>query len=338
MNAVATSSTLSIVAHVRRLSRSGAELYVRIDNSDVLRLGLFHGQAAELDLGRICIAGIIKTTGGSPWLAPPPGGSNAAITTSLRGAGFEHGMNCPATVRLSGPKPESMPIARPAPLRAVAHGSHRAALGPDLRIDSKDAVKRVRDYNADFYRGCRNTDLDRGAYERFRDGLSQDLDNLVDQLTFVADRYGGVQQRFLLHDIRTEAALVAAKLSPVLDKWNRIVREARPLIEEIPSDGTIDFLFLPFNCTKQWGVWVSKTLNFSRPDVFPILDSNAKKPLGLTNLGSRSRDYHTFCSRIRQVLLANPESLAAARMEDKGRSPTDVKLLDKILYQLGLDM
>jgi hypothetical protein len=109
---------------------------------------------------------------------------------------------------------------------------------------------------------------------------------------------------------------------------------AKPLIEEVPSEANLAFLFSPFNCTSQWAVWASKTLHFLRPDAFSILDSKAKKALRL-NLGTSSRDYHTFCSQIRRVLLANAASLAAARIEDKAQSPTDIKLLDKILYQLG---
>jgi hypothetical protein len=36
--------------------------------------------------------------------------------------------------------------------------------------------------------------------------------------------------------------------------------------------------------------------------------------------------------------VANSEALAAARVEDAKKSATDLKLLDKILFQLGLRM
>jgi hypothetical protein len=94
---------LSLVAYIRRLSKARSALYIRIGNSDISRLGLRHGQAIEIDLGRVRIAGIVKTSGGSPWLAPAAGSSNAAITTALRNARFEHGMDVSATARsLSG--------------------------------------------------------------------------------------------------------------------------------------------------------------------------------------------------------------------------------------------
>jgi hypothetical protein len=88
-----------LVAHLRRLSSAGSTLYIRIGNSDVSRLGLRHGEEIEIDLGRVRIDGILKTSGGSPWLAPSSRGSNAAITMALRGAGLEHGMDVPANAR-----------------------------------------------------------------------------------------------------------------------------------------------------------------------------------------------------------------------------------------------
>ena len=326
--------TLSIVAHVRRLSKTGTELYIRIDVADIARLASAHGRALELDLGNCCFAGIIKTSGASPWLAPPAGGSNARITATLRGAGFEHGMDRPATLRLLGSRLLPTIVDPSMRANAVVKKSQHPSLGSDLKVDPGEAVRSVREYNADFYKGCRNIQLDREGYDLFRNGLSADLGRLIDQLTFVGDRYGAAQQRFMPHPIRIEAASIATKLIRVLDDWNRIVMRAKPLIEEVPSEASLAFLFSPFDCASLWAVWASKTLHFLQPDAFPILDSKAKKALGL-NLGTSSRDYHTFCSQIRRVLLANGASLAAARIEDKAQSPTDVKLLDKILYQLG---
>jgi hypothetical protein len=40
----------------------------------------------------------------------------------------------------------------------------------------------------------------------------------------------------------------------------------------------------------------------------------------------------------REVLLANCDALSAARVQDARESPSDVKLLDKILFQFGLRM
>ncbi len=76
-------------------------------------------------------------------------------------------------------------------------------------------------------------------------------------------------------------------------------------------------------------------LPFQRPDAFPILDSRAKKALGIGNLGSSPRDFHRFCAAFRDALLMNRAALDAACAVDGGTSPSDLKLLDKLLYQLG---
>lgn len=205
-----------------------------------------------------------------------------------------------------------------------------------LRINPRDAANLVREYNRSYYRGRSNTALDREAYLLFKDGPSRDVARLVTQIAFVGKEYGGAQERF--GSIREEAELIATNLRPVLDGWTKILEEAKPLSQHVPDQEALDFLFAPFVGNKQWPVWASKTLHFLRPDAFPILDSNAKKPLGLKNLLNSSRGYRQFSSGFRDVLVANPEALAAARDADAGESPTTVKLLDKILFEMGRRM
>ncbi len=204
-----------------------------------------------------------------------------------------------------------------------------------IRFDLARVVGAVRDYNADSYRGRLNVDIDRAGYELFRDGVPSDEDALVELVRFVGEDYGGAQRRFLPHDYGEEAKLIVRRLLPVLDRWRSTVETARPLTECVPEKRMLVELLEPFEGTKKWPVWASKTLHFFRPDVFPILDSRAKIALGIRNLGSSPRDYHRFCEAFRRVLIDNDEALAAAREVDGGASPSDLKLLDKILYQLG---
>jgi hypothetical protein len=215
---------------------------------------------------------------------------------------------------------------------------HSIVRGPDseLSIRPNDAVQCIAEYNRSSYRGMSNTALDQKAYRLFRDGISSDPGRLVAQIAFVGEEYGGAQERF--GSIRKEAEIIASNLRPILDKWQKFVMEAKPLSHEVPNQETLDFIFLPFVGTKHWPVWASKTLHFIRPDVFPILDSNAKKTLGLQHLVNSSRNYQYSCSVFRQAFLENSESLAAARSADRGESPTDLKLLDKVLFQLGVRM
>jgi len=213
----------------------------------------------------------------------------------------------------------------------MSNTSHQSGC---LQLDSETAICAVRLYNAGRYRGRPNIVLDRMAYDLFRNGLPNDEINLIEMLRFVGEDYGGAQRRFLPHDYRDEAALIVAKLLPVLNQWRATVAGAQPLLVNLANVNTLSSLLAPFVCTKRWAVWATKTLHFLRPDAFPILDSRARKSLGLKEGGS-PRHYYRFCSSFQRALLQNMEALDAARAVDNGTSPTDLKLLDKVLFQLG---
>src|SRR5437016_9236229 len=151
-------------------------------------------------------------------------------------------MDVSATIRSRDSGPESSKPVNVAPARVVTRVLDRSQ-GPWvlLRIDAKDAVQHVRDYNAGLYRGRRNVDLDREAYDKFRNGLSNNLEELTDQIAFVGKQYGGVQERFLPRDIPTEAALIASNLHGALGQWVKVAENAKPLIAEVPDTSTLAF-------------------------------------------------------------------------------------------------
>lgn len=209
------------------------------------------------------------------------------------------------------------------------------ALQSTLRLDPAVAVRAVAEYNAGSYRGRTNIELDRIAYDRFRDGIPEETDALIDLVRFVGEDFGGAQRRFLPHGYREEAALIVQNLRPLLGPWRSAIGAARPLREVVPTEATFGLLLAPFVGTKRWPVWASKTLHFVRPDAFPILDSRAKIALGMRSLGSSPSEYRRFCMVLLEVLAENREAIDAARRVDGGTSPSDLKLLDKILYQLG---
>jgi hypothetical protein len=203
-------------------------------------------------------------------------------------------------------------------------------------IDPRLAVRAVLDYNSGTYRGKRNLDVDREAYARFAGGVPTSEGELVDLIAFVGDDYGGAQRRFLPHGYRDEAALIVNNLRPTINAWRQILDSVGPLGVGSPSEGVLAGLLTPFIGTKRWPVWASKTLHFFRPKSFPILDSRAKKGLGVPNLGSTPKDYARFAAVFHSTLVENQEAMEAARRADEGASPSDVKLLDKILYQVGI--
>lgn len=124
----------SFTAHIRRLSAAGSVLYIRIANSDISRLGLRHGQAIEIDLGRVRVTGTVKTSGGSPWLAPSHGSSNASITSALRGASLAHGMDLPAIMRSLGTNPTSDGFADAGSQSSITTRSPRVQLPPSVSV------------------------------------------------------------------------------------------------------------------------------------------------------------------------------------------------------------
>ena len=205
-----------------------------------------------------------------------------------------------------------------------------------LTIDTEDAAAAIRTYNRGMYGRWMNVAVDRRAYERFASGLPSSESDLIDCIRFVGEDYGGAQRRFLPHDHRSEAKLIVARLLPQIDDWMLFVNGAKPLLEEVPDEIVLGFLMRPFEGSKRWPVWASKTLHFIRPDVYPIIDSKAKVTMGLPNLGGSPKDYQRWCVAVRETVFANPLAMNAARLADDGQSPSELKLLDKILYQMAL--
>jgi hypothetical protein len=204
-----------------------------------------------------------------------------------------------------------------------------------MHLDPAAAMRAVHAYNSDSYRGRPNLVVDREAYDRFRGGLPEDDAALIDSIRFVGEDYGGAQRRFLPHGYCEEAALIVNHLRPIRTRWNSALRSAAPISTSAPDEALLSCLLAPFFGTKKWPVWATKTLHFLRPDAYPVLDSRAKAALGMRSLGSTPRDYRRFCITFRETLLNNEAALEAARNVDGGTSPSDLKLLDKILYQLG---
>ena len=89
-----------ITVHIRRLAATAdADLYVRLENRDVERLGVPDRQLVSLILADgPTISGTLRSSGGSSWIAPAPGSSNATVSALLRAAGLEHGSDVKATV------------------------------------------------------------------------------------------------------------------------------------------------------------------------------------------------------------------------------------------------
>lgn len=327
-----------LIAHVRRLASDGVLLYVRVGAADVHRIGLRGGESIAMDVGgRVTVTGVIKASGSTPWLAPGAGSSNASITELLRGAGFEHGDDVPASLRILDVVPARSETGE-TDTRMLARRAPKASEGSEvarLLIDPSVAERAVVAYNLGTYRGRPNVEVDREAYERFRNGLPEGRDELLDAIYFVGNDFGGAQARFTPHGVRAEAELLVGGILPRVYDLNAALKAASALEVELPDQNLIIELFSQFEGAKHWGVWASKTAHFVRPDSFPILDSRAKKALGVPALSGTPREYGRFCALFRQAMLDNADALTAAKLRDHGESPSDIKVFDKVLYEIG---
>jgi hypothetical protein len=114
-----------------------------------------------------------------------------------------------------------------------------------MHIDPETARRAVNSYNSGVYRGRSNIEIDRDAFQRFRNGLPDDEEELVELVRFVGDDYGGAQVRFLPHGYREEAALIVKNLLPALDRWRETLAAARPLRDGVPVHSTLALLAVP---------------------------------------------------------------------------------------------
>lgn len=206
-----------------------------------------------------------------------------------------------------------------------------------ISIASPLATRAVRMYNSGTYRGRRNVELDRDGYSMCANGFPANREGVVAFLTFVGREYGGAQRRFLPHDWDQESGQLADNVLRDFDRWVDVASSQADLIVAAPTRKAIAVLLDPFRGTKRWPAWASKVLHFAWPRVYPVLDSRARLAVGAKYLSPHDRDYHEFCLLIRSVLLANPVAIQAAREVDGRNSPSDIKLLDKILYQVGVE-
>jgi len=203
-------------------------------------------------------------------------------------------------------------------------------------LDPAACRTRILEYNSERYRGFgTNVEIDSRGYAVFSSGISRDRNQLIQQVLFVGEVYGGAQARFLPGGYKAESERITGKLMIDLEGYWSLLAASRPLVETIPLEQSLERLLSPFDATKRWFVWGTKFLQFLRPDTFPIVDSRVTKVLGLDEGGSMGRRYHRAMRVIREVVNRNFDLLEELRIWDERRCPSVLKVLDKVLYVQG---
>ena len=165
-------------------------------------------------------------------------------------------------------------------------------LGANLVLDPAACRTRILEYNSERYRGFgTNVEIDAQGYTLFSSGISHDRHQLIQQVLFVGEVYGGAQARFLPYGYKTESERITDKLMIDLEGYRSLLAGSRALLETIPSEQSLERLLSPFDTTKQWFVWGTKFLQFLRPDIFPVVDSRVTTLLGLVQSGSMKTVY-----------------------------------------------
>ena len=203
-------------------------------------------------------------------------------------------------------------------------------------MDPAACRTRILEYNSERYRGFgTNVEIDAQGYALFSSGISHDQYQLIQQILFVGEVYGGAQARFLPDGYKAESERITDKLMVDLKGYSSLLAGSRALIETIPSEQSLERLLSPFDTTKRWFVWGTKFLQFLCPDTFPVVDSRVTTLLGLDQSGSMGRRYHRAMRVIREVVNRNLDLLEELRSWDQERCPSVLKVLDKVLYAQG---
>lgn len=155
-------------------------------------------------------------------------------------------------------------------------------------------------------------------------------------MVFFSGRYyGGMHGSSSTLD--TECRSIIANLDQKGYLIGKILTKMKVFDQCPPQSGEIQDLFSIFKTHKFWLVWASKFFHLIRPDVFPILDSNAEKALGLS-WGVRSNElqrYTTFLEQFGHLYAQTRYSLTQILDHDRDPAPSRIKILDKVLYEIG---
>lgn len=206
-----------------------------------------------------------------------------------------------------------------------------------VQLTLESAVRAVREYNRGIYAkvGRPNIDIDREADQLFANGLGATAAEVEEQLRFTGKMYGGVAgfQRAL--EIAPD---IGVEIHRCREHLGGLATSARSLVECISNSHTLRPLYDVFVrecCGKRnWQVWCSKFWHLVNPHAFPIEDRFARDTLGTSKVNS-FRTYVVYLTRFHEFTASRASWLPALRHSDEAGSRSDLKLWDKVFYEVG---
>ena len=206
-----------------------------------------------------------------------------------------------------------------------------------LNLDAAAIRRLLIAYNAGYYAPAKksNVEADADAYRLFAGGLARDLPGLVRQLVFLGKDFGGAK----VIQFERVSRVIAERI--LADRGYHDHLATQPSMEHagLPTAAVqralAPFVGLPADVGRKrnFAVWASKVLHFSRLEAFPVLDRFAVAALGVR----ASIAYPAFVAGYRQPFLDALGDLRAAADVDP-HSPTLLRRFDKVLYQGGLEL
>ncbi len=217
-------------------------------------------------------------------------------------------------------------------------------------ISSADAEQAIRDYNEGIYSrtGKRNVDIDAEGRDIFNNGIGTTKEEIRRQIYWIKRDYGGVVGEVPQEDYTHLVDVIYGNL-PSYKKALYMYMD----INDLLVNKVWNILFDPFQSkkvvSKKYLVWSTKFLHFLNPETFPILDWNAARFYGLIRIrnnahvskyGKKSlnkEDYILCVSVIREILSGGLNWFDYNKLcrVDGRHYQSDIKLIDKIAYQLG---
>lgn len=205
-----------------------------------------------------------------------------------------------------------------------------------------DALDAIRRYNRGVYgkSGKTNLDIDREGKSLFQNGLEGNKEGLERQIRWVGKDYGGTAHTIASKELPSRIA------DTILEDWDAYRSKMlgqHPLIEGTMSEALIRVLYQPFTqrletdkrSLKNWMTWATKVWHFVNPEAFQIMDSRAKRFYRISTSKDPVDSYLELGEKTRELLLKREAWLADMRAVDQGEAWSDLKLWDKVAYELG---
>ena len=208
-------------------------------------------------------------------------------------------------------------------------------------LSLQQALSAIRSYNKGTYgRSDRlNIDIDNEGKVLFKSGLSSNRERLTQQIAWVGKDYGGSAHTIARSVLPSK---IADTILENFTSYTSLINKQQPLHVAIPSTTDIQVLYHPFKQRVQtkkrtlenWMVWATKVWHFINPEAFQIMDSRAKKFYQINTSSDIVAQYLQLQVNARSLILKNQGWLQQMKSVDEGLSWSDLKLWDKVAYEI----